>query len=489
MPNPSTVKPIYLRLLILSLIILGLTFLSRINLSQAGSLESVSVTMDNSRLSFRGKVDAVEGTIVTIEVDDDFYTDYTNGDADATDVLKVGDELYFITEEETREILEVVDGETIILDEAVDMNDFFYLAEESVLTVEFTTRTDVLNGAFQVLVPAADSDHADGVPDQGYFDFNTGSPDVTCTGDGHTFDPAISTAGGSDYGGETWHEYTCPYTDGDNNVAITITIDNVVNPGPAADHQTGWADTHDIIVRHLEQEGEEEDPEDGDEVDATKVKVGVIEAVRVSATVEPSLTFRIYGESENADMCGTTSDVETLPNSVPFGSLNVTTFTYASQILDVATNAVDGAAVTALAYDQLGRNGEACEGKVEPGDPMTDYDCIWDADVTGMSHEDEADWSDENTETGFGYSLHNYEGRSNPAFNYDDGTPSGIISKHFADYDRGGAGEQSPQLLFNTDGDPTNQADAKVCYIISLDSITAAGEYYTFITYTATATF
>jgi len=473
----STITPSYIRLFFLSFLILGLTILSKLHQPQAGTLSSAAVTMSNSRLSYRGETAAVSGTIVDIAIDAD-VTDYTdsNPDTDITDVLKVNDVINFGTPDVpvNRTIQEIVDANTVVLTSAITHPDDFFLAEKSALTVTFTTRTNVTNGSFQLMVPAAAATNTDGIPDQGYFDYDTDTPTVTCSGTSHNFGTQAGTANQtvSGYSGK-WHVYNCAYTGGATGSAITMNISDVINPMPNTAHDTGTADTYDVYIRHLDGSAAE--------VDVTRVKIGVIEAVRVSATVVPSLSFTITGQTTGATMCGGTADVTTTANTVPFGELVVATFTDASQVLDVATNADDGAAVTAQIYDQLGRNGVACTGSF-----ATQYDCIWDANVTSMTYTTAQDWTTQATETGFAYSLDDYNSSSTEAFAYNSGGT--FMAKHFADYNRGST-PQAAQTIFTTGGNPTNSADLRVCYRISVDSITSAGDYHTFITYTATATF
>ena len=44
--------------------------------------------------------------------------------------------------------------------------------------------------------------------------------------------------------------------------------------------------------------------------DATTVSIGVVEAVRVTATVAPQITFQISGVSNGTSVCGATTDVD-----------------------------------------------------------------------------------------------------------------------------------------------------------------------------------
>ena len=476
----TEVKPLYFRLVSLALLVVGLTWLAYLNKPQAANLTSVSVTMSNSRVSYRGRVSGTPGsdTIMDIVIDSPAITDYTvNLITEITDALKVTDSLTFTTSG-ARTIADVVDTNTIAIDSAIaTTNETFYLAETSALEVVFDTNTDVTAGYFQVLVPATGTSatSADGIPDQAYFDFGTGSPTVSCEKTGsHTFGTPTASAGqtGGILPTGYWHVYTCPYTTGGTGGTITIGIPTIINPAPAAGHITGIADTYEVVVRNVRTS-------DNAVIDSTTVKIGAIEAVRVSATVVPSLTFEIIGETAGATRCGETTDITTTGSSVPFGEINTGDFKYGSQELKVTTNALSGAVVTAIANDQLGRNGEVCAGDTYNAG-VDAFECIWDANVASMSHTVEQDWTVE-TETGFGYSIENIDS-DNPAFEYNVGGT--FVARHFADFESA----QDPVDVFGP-STPTNSDSIYACYRIIADALTAAGDYYNYITYTATATF
>jgi hypothetical protein len=173
---------------------------------------------------------------------------------------------------------------------------------------------------------------------------------------------------------------------------------------------------------------------------------------------------------------------------VPFGELAIDGFTNAAQALSVSTNAVNGYAVTALASDQLGRNGAACAG-----DPTlaTNPNCIQDSrgDNSAMSHTAIDKWDSTNTK-GFGYSLHNVNSVSNmtPAFQYSTttGNCSGATycAKQFADSED----SQAAQTIFSATTVADNH-NLYVCYRAVINASQAAGFYENYVTYTATATF
>lgn len=519
----TKVRPIYLRFLTFAVIILGLVWVNNLRSSRtkAGPLSSTSVTMSNSRLSYRGQVDGNPAASNIIDIKVGGITDYVDGTDEYTDGLVVGDTLVFndaTTPSGSRTIQEIIDANTIRVSTALSVTDEpFYMAQTTDLVVQFTTNSVIAGtgtlagGYFEVLVPSAATDNDDGIPDQDLFDFNDPDSTVTCTGSNHgtfgydtdpgatgfregdrgdTTNPIYNTT--NDYHSDNWHAYRCHYDgSGAVNETITMTISNLVNPAPAADHDTGVADTYDIIVRHMNGNGTAADETDDIEFDATWTKIGAIEAVQVSARVVPILTFSIEGVAATTTACGVSTSVTTTADSVPLGVLDTATFTNAAQLLEVTTNAPEGASVTAIANDQLGLNGGTCTGDTYLSG-VDAYTCIWDANVTNMTHQDssgtagEQDWDTSTTSPGFAFSLDQSGGlgTTNPDFEYNQSS-GGFFARHFADAEN----SQDPQLIFDTNGDPTNDDDTFVCYRAKVDAVTAAGYYYNYITYTATATF
>jgi hypothetical protein len=488
------IQPRYFRILFASLLILGLTCLAQNYQPQAANLVSVSVTMGNSRFSYRGQVSGTPGsdTIMDVIIDPAIDDYSANANTEITDALKITDTLTFTgATAGDRTITGITDANTISLDSAIATTDeTFYLAETSSLTAVFTTNADITAGYFQVLVPAATSDFTDGIPDPGYFDFGS-APVVTCSSTGsHT--PGVTTALAGQTGGilpsGTWHVYACPYTTGGTGGTITIGIPTIINPVPTVDHITGVAETYAVIVRNVRSS-------DNAVIDSTTVKIGAIEAVRVSATVVPSLTFTIEGDDGTSTHCGknpaTESYVVTTASSVPFGEIDTGNFVYAAQKLEVTTNAIGGGIVTTIANDQLGRDGGVCLDKLTPvytigSGGADEYECIWDANVVGMSQTAEVDWLwTLTTETGFGYSIENIDSDA-PAFEWDDGGAD-FLAKHFPDAENA-APAHDPETIFGP-LTPSNSDSIYMCYRIRPDAVTAAGDYYNYITYTATATF
>ncbi|NCN06249.1 MAG: hypothetical protein GW946_00200, partial [Candidatus Pacebacteria bacterium] len=279
--------------------------------------------------------------------------------------------------------------------------------------------------------------------------------------------------------GAKYHSYICAYsgTGAIGTSFTTMSISNVINPAPKTNHIAGTADTYKPIIRQLNNSTSV--------VDQTTVSIGVLEAVRVTATVAPLITFKVTGVPASTTACGDNTTVATTATAVPFGELLIDTFTYAAQGLTVSTNAADGYSVTAIENDQLSRNNATCTGATP-----TSSDCIIDAtgDTDSMSHTAGDEWSTTNKK-GFAFSLDdiNTSGLT-PAFEYDssadacDGT--GDCFRQFADAEV----PDSATAIF-TASDVADNHNLYVCYRAVISTTQAAGNYENYLTYTATANF
>jgi hypothetical protein len=259
--------------------------------------------------------------------------------------------------------------------------------------------------------------------------------------------------------------------DGTTNGAITI--NSIINPAPETSHTTGTAKSHAIVIQHVNSSFTA--------TDTTTTAVGIIEAVKVTATVDPTIAFSISGVASGQTRCGVSTDVTTTPAAVPFGSLSLSAFGDAAQSLNVSTNASNGYSVTAVENDQLGLNGAACAGD------NTGSNCIRDSigDGGAMTHTASAEWAT-TTPKGFAYSLQNSDAAST-SFLYTTATGNctgTYCARQFADAE----GSQSAVQLFSSSTVADNET-VEVCYRILPSVTNAAGNYENNVTYTATATF
>lgn len=455
---------------------------------KSASLTTVSVTLSNPRLSFRGTLDGnnIAGTSqITINTSSGQPSLSTaqlqNGDGVA---IGNADSLGSYTVSTVSPTGGFTISSTLAAGDA-DLDDEVISTQSASLTVRFTTATAINNGRFRILVPslANDTDAADGIPDSGRYDFGNSAPTVTCPTDltGYDFVTGTATASAITIGSNEYHSYECAYSgtggvgtqfDGTNEGAIIIS--NIINPAPESGHVTGTADTQNILVQHLDDAMNVDD--------YTSVAVGVIEAVRISAYVPPTISFTIAGVNSGVSTCGITTDVTTSAAAVPFGEVSIGSFNEAAQTLTVTTNAVNGYAVTAIENDQLGLNGGTCAGD------NTGTSCIRDSagDDSVMSHTAFDNW-DSLTTKGFAYSIHNSDANTIPfEYNTTTGNCAGgtYCARQFADAED----SQEPQMIFSSTTVADNE-NINVCYRVLPNVTTAAGDYENYVTYTATATF
>lgn len=456
-----------------------------------GEFLNTSATLSNARLSFKSALEGnqtVGSSLITI--------DTANYPSTSVLQLQSGDTvLVHDSEYEVATTIDDSNDDTFNMTSALASGDNLdnsgvYATQSSTLTVRLTTISALNNGSFRILVPAIDDDGTDndGFPDEGGFEFGRSGDtqaSITCPDDPGTYGTFTDTNteaenSGVVLAGIPYHVFECAYSSTgsvgtvfDGVTEDAFIISDLINPAPKVGgdaHVFGQADTYSVIIQHLDASDTV--------IDETITKVGVVDAVRVSASIAPQLTFTVAGVSASTSVCGITTDVTTTPLTVPFGDLIVGTFREAAQRLSVTTNAVGGYAVTAIENDQIGRGGNTCTG-----DGSSSNSCIVDTSVAGASHTTSADWTNATNDPGFGYSLVSVSGSPTLAFTYNE-TARTFSAKQFADMQDG----QTVQNIFTrntvTAGDVVD-----VCYRITPDATNVAGDYENYLVYTASATF
>lgn len=466
---------------------IGVTFtvVSHLERSRSANLTQVSVTLSNPRPSFWGSLTAgntAGSSSVIITTTNGSYPSTNSGQLVEGDSIGIGDSssigAYTVgpTNDNTASTFGIT---TALASGDADSGDLAISTQSATLSVKFVTASAVNNGKFRVLVPALanDTNAQDGLPDSGYFDYTPTTPTVTCPSDvgNYTFGASTKAASSVTVGGVDYHSFVCPYTGtGSASQSFTanpMTIAGLINPAPiTASHISGTADTYKIIVQNLDNSS--------NVVDSTTVSVGVVEAVRVTATVSPQISFRIIGLSSGTSACGVSTGVTTTPILVPFGELSISSFTTAAQALAVSTNAANGFTVTALENDQLGRNGGVCTGDA------TGTSCIRDSigDNTNMTHTVSDEFNNTATK-GFAYSLHDVNSSTTEAFAYNESART-FSARQFADAE---GGQSAVQIMSSTT--PADNQNLYVCYRAIIPTTQEAGNYENYLTYTATATF
>ena len=258
--------------------------------------------------------------------------------------------------------------------------------------------------------------------------------------------------------------------------AISITIGNTngtntpIAPATGTTHTEATADTYPVLIKNF---GAEANPNSASPIDNTTARIAVIESVRVTATVEPTISFSIAGVNTGTSTCGANPDIDTStgtnsPLAVPFGSMLLNTFKDASHQLTVSTNASGGYVVTTIENDQLSRDGL---GTVT----IPDTDC----DAEDCTISSGTEWNT-GSDNGFGYSLDNNDAAVIP-FEYNTSAAT-FRAKPFPVN-----GTDSPSRSLVAPRSPTPKI--YVCYRLGVGATQASGDYENQITYTATGTF
>jgi hypothetical protein len=358
-------------------------------------------------------------------------------------------------------------------------------------TVSFTPKSNEPGGAWQFLIKASTRSgetYNDGIPDQQGFDLgqdvgstSTGSgtrlkaADVSCP-----FGATASVGTTAVISSNSYHVILCDLAAGVTNpidVGATITIgrsltsgSQLINPSAALSHTEGKADStadlYSFYIRHLDASDVVID------ADTIQGKIAVVENVRVTATVDPTLTFYIdnTGVGSGAVICGNTLGANannTTATSVAFGSLNLAAFNNLAQRLSCVTNGDGGYVVTAYEVDQM--------KNITTGVTIPDTNCDPGASCTySVGNTWVSDVGATNSE--WGYSLQNISANS-------VGVGSTSIYKAF-----GKSVSQAQTVMSNTNT-PTATEQAYICYRLTASTVQEAGNYENQLVYTATATF
>jgi len=462
------------------------------------NLTSASVTLGNSRISYRAGVasGSLNSPIVTID---------SSGNADNnTNHLFPKDTTCFTDQgmngcigNTTYTVANIVDSTTFnlttVLGNNLDTNGYAMASQSGSMTLTFTTASQVpSNGDILITIPMADN--ANG---------NNGLPDTAASTSTNGFDlngiaaADISTTGCTDSNWIATETITAGSGTNDHTIridrqntacaassTITVTIDSspgIVNPAPVTSgHAQGTADTYTINIK----------TRDGSDntLDQVDAKVAPVEAVLVSATVDETLSFAVAGLSPGT-YCGQTTDVTSTAYAVPWGTIATPdSFLEAAQQLTVSTNADGGYTVKIEENDQMGKDGITCTG-AGAGESVN---CIQDTTCSASTCTESTgyNWTVAGTYRGLGYTLANLSG-SDAAFVYNSNDPcsgtagSGTFcAKQIADQE---ASETKQTIMTNSN--PVSSKQVYVCYRIAVSGTQPAGYYYNKVKYTATATF
>ncbi len=459
----------------------------------SANFTNISVTLSNSRLSYRAGVasGAANGSVVTID---------TSGNADNNTnhlfprdrVCFAGANLDGCYNQTEYEVVSVVDATTFNISpplgaNPLGANDYVIATQSAIHTINFTLITAVpSNGNILITIPSIDhpTQGNDGFPDTNSsiasngFDLNglgVANVSISSSGCNNNWIVAAVNAGNATTDHQIRIDRTTDSCAAGSTITITIGDSNrrLINPAPiTTGHTPGIADIYTINVRSR----------DGSDntLDESNVRVAVIEGVLVSANIQETLSLTVTGVPVSTFACGQTTNITTTATSVPWGTIaNFGTFFHAAQTVTVSTNAVSGYTVRIAENDQMGRNGITCVG-ANAGEAQN---CIQDTtcNVTGCTESTSQDWTS-TSYYGMGYSLDNISG-TDAAFTYNELGRS-FSARQFADLE---ANETQQTIMSKTT--PAASSQVYVCYRINVSATQPAGNYFNRITYTGTATF
>lgn len=366
-------------------------------------------------------------------------------------------------------------------------------------TITWIPQSNLIGGFWQFLIKASNNvgeTNADGIPDQGGFDLgqDVGATtvglgtrlkvaDVACpnfiTGVGTTLASSIGTTLVS---GNLYHVITCALGAGATNTIggttpYTVTIgrplatgSQLINPAPVqGSHTLGTADTHTFYVRHLNSSGVL------DEADTAQGKIAVTDTVRVTATVDPTITFSIGTAGLGTTACGVPlkgSNANVTATAVPFGSLSIgVTSDTLAQTLNIITNG-NGFVVTTYENRPL--------TNISTNTTIPSTDCVSGTCTITTASDWNVPESGGGAKSEFGYSLQAISAGTSTAFT---SAGSNFTAKPFGI----GAANAATVMSYNTT--PLITHTAAVCYRIITQPTQESGNYENEVIYTATATF
>ncbi len=462
-------------------------FLARIpHLTDSGNLYTASDTLSNSRLSYYAKISG------SYSVGTSNWTIQSSSNPDVNtnhlfpqDIISIGNmgNLKVATVSGTTNFSTITSSSI-----GVANGDAVYASQSASHTIAFSNQSAVSEGAIRVLIPAGDNTSAsnNGAPDglsTAGFDFNgISGTNITCPTGGGVTQWMTATATSSATFGSNMHAFECRFRGTLSAAqALTMTIGNtsrsLINPAPKTGHTQGLADTYNLRVQLLQYPNY-------NVIDSVIITVSPVEAVLVSATVNPSLTFQISGVAASQTRCGISTSVATTATAVPYGDITATNAFYdAAHQLSVSTNAASGYIVKVAEDDELSAD---TNGDGTPDTAISDTTC----DGANCTASTPGRWNTTTT-NGWGYSLENSTSTVPFQYSTTSGNCSGgtYCAKQFAcNNSTTCSSVTSAQQIASSSGPSTTQ-NLYVCYRLNVSSAQQAAYYQTRILYIATGTF
>jgi hypothetical protein len=468
------------KLALILLVLFGLWFYISEN-SRALSSTNVKDVLSNSQFSYYAEVgvgNSTNSTIISINTGSGFPSKTTNnlfvgdtvsigigGSQNIYFIRGIGNTASFAINTGIAEISAVAGGSIIATRSAIH-------------TISFEPQINSTGGYWQFLIKAAaggGEKSSDNIPDQQGFDLGNLTVDaVTCPWGAIA---SIGTTTSVDLGSPAvtsyYHVISCALGAGGTNPVgtgetgtIIVGLGNtmMINPSPSnSASQEGTANIFSYLLRQLNSSSQM--------IDQVQGKIALVEAVRVTATIDPSITFiidNIGATDVGSTTCGVGTTLSpgaafTTGNQVVFGSLALSSFNQLSQRLSCVTNAPGGYVVTVHEGGTM--------NNVSTGTTIPDTSC----DGAGCTTTNETPWTTvSSSQSEFGYTMTNV------------GTSLPLIEGYFKPF---GIGIDNAQKIMQRITLPGGIESAYVCYRVTVTTSQEAGDYEGKIIYTATATF
>lgn len=469
------------KIVILLTLIGGLAFVYP---QKTNSLSSTNVknVLSNSQFSYYGGVgvgNSAYDSVLKIDTSTDFPSQTSNN-------LFVGDTISIGIggSQSTYIVKDIGSTATIVLNTGISAvsavaGGSIIATRSAIHTVSFQPQVNSTGGFWQVLIKSTSDtveESSDGIPDQLGFDYGTlDQAAVSCPwGATASVGTTMAVAMGSPEVTSYYHVIQCALGAGITNPAGTgdtgtIVIGNatnqLINPSPSNTAALeGHAGIFTFILRHLDSTSLL--------LDQTPGKIAVVESVRVTATIDPSISFYIdsIGTSEiGSTACGgigttlSSGAQYTTGDQVIFGSLALAVNNQLAQRLTCLTNAPGGYVVTAYEGGVM--------KNINTATTLPDTKC----DTSNCNITTAQPWTSiSSTLSEFGYTMTNI-GSSIP-----------FVEGNFKPF---GIGTANAQPIMIRPSLPSTSESAHVCYRITATTIQEAGDYEAKVVYTATSTF
>jgi len=470
-------KKNFFRSLVLIVLVLPsfLTFFAQQNKIQSAPVTNIKDQLSTAQLSYFGRLVSASGSIIKVAL--------TGNPSNTTANLSAGDTLAIASgaTSTTYIVNNIGDTASIELASAIGTtttSSYVVATRSATHTVTFTPQSSTAGEKWQFLIKATNrvgENPSDGMPDQTGFDLGgLIASDITCPLSGTaSVGTTINITSGVSVGSTgIYHVVTC--TSGATSVVgtpITMIVGGthkLINPAPGINHTEGQADstadTYTFAIRQLDSAN--------NIIDTTFGKIAATENVRVTAIVDPTITFTIG--TSNTSVIGTVrcgsavgnGASNSTPTSVSFGPLVLGTFNNLAQSLHITTNSTNGYIIQAFENRPMTMLGGST---TIPDTVCETQNCTTTSSKTWTAY----------TNSGFGYALE--------VGSTSTGAILGITTA--SQYKPFGIGSAAAQTILSRTNTPSGTDSVYVCYRVTASTIQPAGTYENSVSYIATATF